>query len=398
MLTPQGGDLSDTVTIDDVFPSTEETPAEETPAESTQAEAEEPESGTEEEAGEPQGEEVDAEAGDLRDKLAKEFGLDPNNHAHSKAIDRILAQDKIAAIKEKRIQDGQAYISKLKEKFDNSEFYTKFESELFKDDKSTPPQTPASTRQQPARDLPVNGSQFGDGYDHWKNGAEALQDYAKAWEAGDHGKAYEVQAAMNNRWFTQAVDPYIRDVIQREIAQRVGPVLAKNQQSEMAQLEQDCRFDAIDAIKRDPDIAKVLDEMFKTDGTSIEIDGQRYESNAIRRLIKDNPHVMDINVIKGTPKETYRATWARRYLALARIYTQEKERQTVTTEKTGEIFKAGAKKAKEELDTERVRQSINKGTSKGKSRPLSDDDAWMAEVSGSGGTIGVSAATLFRKK
>ena len=403
--TPQGGDRSEPVTIDSIFDDPTEGDAGEGSEQVTESDTEEPidsdgSEGEEEEATTDE-ESTPEESGDPKkltaESLAKEYGLDPNNPAHRKIIDRMLEDARVRAIAEKRVADGQDYIKTLQEKISQGDYFAKLERNLFQDGK--PPQQETAPRQPQQRgDRPPQpqAMQYGDGFDHWQSAEDAQKEYAKAWEEGDLRRAGDIQMALNARWFHHSVEPYLLQRIHESIESRVGPVLQKDRQLQEREAEEDARMEAIEAIKRDPDMAKLIDEMFKPDGT-VEYRGQQVPGNAIWKMLKDNDWIMDIKVDGKTPREAHRATWARRYLAMARLYMREKQQATISTEKGKEIFNTGAKKAKEQAETERIRQTITKGNSKGKSRPLSDDQQFLAEISASGGTVGIPASSLFRK-
>lgn len=403
----QGGDSPTSVTIDDLFGPSDEGTADVVSSDQPEPalEAEDADSGVEEEEqeSEPTEGEEPAESSDpnavTAESLAKEYGLDLKNPAHRKVIDRLLKDSKAQSAMDKRIKDSQNYIASLQEKISQGDFLAKFENDLFKS-KGAPQQQQRQTPQQQPRqtaDSPAPVRKLGDGYDHWNTAEDAQSDYAEAWEKGDKRKAADIQIAFNNRWYTEAAVPHIQGLIQQEIQRHVGPVLQSQHAQQQQQMEEDARFDALDAIKAgDPDMAKLLEEMFKPDGTTIEINGRQEPSNAIWKLSKEYPEIYDIRVDRGDPRESARATWARRYLALAKLHMNQKRQSVMATEKSGKIFKAGQQTAAAQAQKEKVRQSITSGTSKGKARQLSASDQFMAELSQSGGVVGISADSLFK--
>ncbi len=404
-----GGDSPAAVTIADVFSSTEESTGSVVDQETeTDIESDDADSGTEETDQDTDSQSLDeveesaeAQSGEPTvDSLAKEYGLDPSNPAHRKAIDKMLKDAKATMAMDKRIKDKDNHISNLKEKISQGDFLAKFENELFKGKGGQPQQRPIQGQQRPvAQDSPAPSRQLNDGFDHWKNAADAEEEYAAAWEAGDKRKASEVRAAFNNRWFMDSAEPFVRDLITSAIEERLGPVLQRDNSARQQQMEEDARFEALDAIRAgDPDMKKLLDEMFKHDGGTINVNGQPTPSNAIWKLFNEYPEVMDITVQRRTPQETARATWARRYLALSKLYMNQKRQSTLATEQGEKIFKTAQQSAVEQVKKEKVRQSITGGTSKGKARSLSADDKFWSGVSASGGTHGISADTLFTRK
>lgn len=403
----QGGDSATSVTIDDLFgPSDEGTANDVTENQpEPELEAEDADSGVEEEGQEAESTEGEepVESSDpnavTAESLAKEYGLDTNNPAHRKVIDKLLKDSKAQAAMDKRIKDSQNFIASLQEKISQGDFLAKFENDLFKS-KAAPQQQQTQTPQQQQRqtvDSPAPVRQLGDGYDHWKSAEDAQGEYAKAWEEGNTRKAADIQIAFNNRWYTEAAVPHIQNLIQQEIQRHVGPLIQSRSAQQQQQMDEDARFDAMDAIRAgDPDMAKLLDDMFKPDGTTIEINGKKVESNAIWRLLKQYPEIEDIRVDRGDPRESARATWARRYLALAKLHMNQQRQSVMATEKSEKIFKAGQQTAAAQAKKEKVRQSITSGTSKGKARQLSANDQFMAELSQSGGVVGIPASSLFK--
>lgn len=403
----QGGDHSESVTIESIFSD----PIPEDAGEGTEhlaAEAEatedidsdtsvvedEQKAATDETATEDTGAPKKLTA----ESLAKEYGLDPNNPRDRKIIDRMLEDAKIRTIAEKRVVDGQDYIKKLQEKVSQGDYFSQLERKLFQpQEKKEPPQTstPQQAQQQGDRSQP-QAMKWNDGFDHWQSPKDAQREYAKAWEEGDEDKAGNIQLAINNRWYRDAVDPYVRDLIRREIESRVGPVLQKDHRLQQQQDEEDSRFEALEALKQDSDMAKLLDEMFENDGSTVDLNGQKVPGNAIWKMLKENPWIMDINVNGKTPKDTFRATWGKRYLTMAQLHMRAKQQATISTEKGKEIFESGAKTAKNQVEQDRIRQSMNKGNSKGKARPLSADDQFIAELSQTSGGVGISASSLFK--
>ncbi len=405
--TPQGGDRSDApVTIDSIFDDPTEGDAGEGTEQATESEAEgsidsdEPVAQEEEAAtDETAPEETGAPQKLTAESLANEYGLDLKNPAHRKIIDRMLEDAKVRAIAEKRVVDGQDYIKKLQEKISQGDYFANLERKLFQQEGKPPQQESAPQQRTPQGDRPQPQPmpQWNDGFDHWKSAADAQKDYADAWEKGDTQKAADVQMAMNNRWFRDAVEPYVQNLIRQAIESRVGPVLQKDRQWEQQQVEEDSRIEALEAIKQDSDMAKLIEEMFEPDGTTVTLkNGQKEPGNAIWKTLKDNDWIMDIKVDGKTPREAHRATWARRYLAMAQIYMRQKQQATISTQKGKEIFETGAKTAKDQAETARIRQTVTKGTSKGKSRPLSDDERFVAEISATSGTVGIPVSSLFK--
>jgi hypothetical protein len=399
----QGGDSFAPTTIDDIFSSTESDVAVDDSTEQPEAaeESEVADSGTDETEQPTETDETaseEAQPGELTaEALAKQYGFDLNNPAHRKAINRMLEDAKYRALDAKRVKDSQDYIASLKEKISRGDFLAKFENDLFKSKARSEQQPVQQTQQRPAVDSPAPLQQFRDGYDHWKSAADAEKEYGAAWESGDQEKASAIRVAFNNRWFKEAAEPYVDRMIDQAIERRMGPVIQRDRSVQQRQMEEDARFEALDAIRAgDPDMAKLLEEMFKPDGKTIEINGKQEPSNAIWKLTKEYPEIYDIRVDRGNPQESARATWARRYLALAKLHMNQKRQSAIATEKGEKIFKAGQQTAAAQAQKEKVRQSITSGTSKGKARQLSADDQFMAELSQSGGVVGIPQASLFR--
>jgi len=404
--TQQGGDHSESVTIDSIFDDPTEGDAGEGTEQAVAPEAEEGiDSDTSEGEEEQQAatdetapEETGAPKKLTAETLANEYGLDINNPRDRKIIDRMLEDAKARGISEKRVADGQDYIKKLQEKVSQGDYFAKLERNRFQQDKEKPQQQaapPPQTQQQGDRSQP-QAHKWNDGWDHWQSPKDAQREYAKAWEEGDEEKAANIQLAINNRWYKDAVDPYVRDLIRKEIESRVGPVLQKDHQLQQQQDEEDSRVEALETLKQDSDMAKLLDEMFEHDGSTVDLNGQKVPGNAIWKLLKENPWIMKIKAEGRNPRETFRKTWAERYMTMAQLHMRAKQQSTISTEKGKEIFESGAKTAKDQVEKDRIRQTINKGNSKGKSRPLSDDEKFVAEISATSGTVGISASSLFK--
>lgn len=404
----QGGDSAAAVSIADMFPSTGEDAGSDSVQdletdigdEGADSGVDEPEEETDQQPqDEDPAEAQDAQPGELTvEALAKEYGLDPNNPAHRKAIDKMLKDAKATQAMDKRIKDSQDYISNLREKISRGDFYAKFEKDLFKAKEEPRQEPPHQGQQRVTENSPAPANRFNDGYDHWKTAEDAEGEYAAAWEAGDKRKASEIRSAFNARWFKEAADPYVRSLINEAIERRIGPVLQRDQSQQQAQMDEDARFDALDALRAgDPDMAALLSEMAKPDGETIEINGRQVPSNAIWKLYKEYPEVMEIRVQRGNARESSTATWQKRYYTLAKLYVNQKRQSALATEKGEKIFKTAQQTAVEQAKKEKVRQSINSGTLKGKARSTSADDDFWAKVSASGGTHGKSVETLFRK-
>ena len=368
----------------------------ETPVEETDTDADSGDD-TEEtlEQDDDQAEEEPAEAAstDRLSELAKKYGLDPKNVRDRKVLDGMIAMEKRLGDKDSHIDNQKSQLDQLRQKLSSGEYLTEYERSLLK-----PPsqQAQPEQRQQPAAQTAgrQNATQYDDGYDHWRSPLDAIKDEQAAWEEGNFEKAYNVRAAMFNRQFQALGMPKIEEIVQRAIEQRVGPVLNDYHVNEAERADESSREFSLNEMRKDPAFDGVIREMLEPNG-EMEINGKVVPANALRRIAAENPEILEITKQGRNHQETARLSWMARYRMAARIYLAEKASKAALPDKAKQAYKAGQQVAKQQADTEKIRQQVNKASSKGPARKPSADDEFLADISRSGGTIGTPQAALF---
>lgn len=328
---------------------------------------------------------VDPERQKQIDQLVKDFGLDLQSERDRKILDRMLMADK-------RKADADDYIGQLKTQLLTSEYLTDYEKKLYSPQSETAAPQPVPATRVPEQGVP--SMRFGDGYDHWQSPEDAVKDLNKAYAEGDARAVANIDAAVFTRRAQAIVMPQVQALVYRALQDLKGtdlaPVLQSHEQRTADEADTRARVTALAELRKDPNWAKALDEMFVTEG-EIEFDGKKYPSNAMRRIVKENPEILDIN------REDPVLTWIARTKAAVRHYIRQSE-SGLNMKKASQIFKAGGQRAKEDIAQNRVRQQVNAGSSKGSGRPLSADDQFIADLSKTGGVLsGQSASSLFRK-
>lgn len=368
-----------------------ETPVEET---DTDADSGDDIEETLEQDDEAEEEPAEAASTDRLSELAKKYGLDPKNVRDRKVLDGMIAMEKRLGDKDSHIDNQKSQLDQLRTKLSSGEYLTEYERSLLK-----PPsqQAQAEQRQQPATQTAgrQDNTQYGDGYDHWRSPTDAMNEEAEAWQNNDIGKAYEVRAAMFNRQFKHLGLPKIQELIQQAIEQRVGPVLNDYHVNEAERADESSREFSLNEMRKDPAFDGVIREMLEPNG-EMEINGKVVPANALRRIAAENPEILEITKQGRNHQETARLSWMARYRMAARIYLAEKASKAALPDKAKQAYKAGQQVAKQQADTEKIRQQVNKTSSKGPARKPSADDEFLAEISRSGGTIGTPAAALFQ--
>jgi hypothetical protein len=328
------------------------------------------------------------------EKLAKEFGLDYNNERDRKIIDRMLTQDK-------RKADTDNYIKELKEKLDTSTFLTEWEKSLQQGDgkkAATAPTAPAARAAQGA------GDEFNDGY-NWKAPQEAITSLNEAYKSGDLNEINNIEAAIYTRRFHAIALPRVQHLVAQAIKDLTGrdlaPVLQQATAQREAQEDLEDRDFAIEELSKDPGMKKALELLQEAGEGTIEFGGKKYPNTAVRRIFAKKPEILDVRVNHPDPRTANKLTWMRRYRFAARELLEEQQQKgsaVPPVKQAKEIFQAGVDTAKKAGDQNRIRQAVNAGSSKGNGRPVSADNEFLAGLSRTSGTTGISASTLFRNK
>jgi hypothetical protein len=110
-----------------------------------------------------------------------------------------------------------------------------------------------------------------------------------------------------------------------------------------------------------------------------------------------NPEMLEIRKHHPDPRIANRLTWIARYRFAARQLVKEQKAEP-PVKQAKEIFQAGVQTAKQAGDQEKIRQSVNAGSSKGKGRQVSADDQFISGLSRTSGTTGIPMSSMFRTK
>ncbi len=336
------------------------------------------------------------------DALAKEFGLDPNNPSHFKAIERMLTQ-------EKRKADADEYINELKGKLNTSSFLTEWEKSL-KEGKEAGKATATQATPARAEAPPVNGGapQFNDGFDYWGNDVEkAIVEMNEAYTKGDIRKGNDMEAAIFNRRFHAIAMPSVRNEVYSAIRQLTGRDLAplleqvQSQRAEREDLED--RDFAIAELEKDPGMKKTLQQLQEPSEGMIEFEGKKWPAKPIRRIFVENPEILRVKVSPddpragGDPRVANRLTWLDRYRFAARQLLKEQSANgTAPLKQLKDGFQAGVKATKQQNDQNRIRQTVNQGSRGSGGRPVSADNEFLAGLSRTSGTTGIPASSMFK--
>ena len=375
--------------------------ADEISAEPEEAEAEPGDSdGEKQEQQEGEESESDETADQQLQRLAQEFGLDPNNPKDRKILDRMVMQDK-------RKADTDNYVEELKQKLQTSEFMTEWEKELY-NGKAKPDVQQEKQVTQPATQNGSVSRPYGDGFDHWKSLGDGVREvneaYKKAQETGDVDSIERAETALMVRRLDHYVMPGLQQSIGRFVHQALqdlkgndlAPVLQERAQIQADRDDISDREFALSELEKTPGMKALLDELTAEGEETVTFNGKTYPASPIRRIFAENPDMLKMRVDHADPRTAAKLTWLARFRFAARQYEREKSSKgAVPVKQAQEMFKKGHDKAKQELNRDRIRQTVNAGSSKGKGRPTSADDAFIADISRSSGTTGLSASTLF---
>lgn len=326
------------------------------------------------------------------DKLAKEFGLDPNNPAHLKAIERLLGTDKRNADKDK-------YIQELRAKLDGTGYLTEWEKAI----QSRQGQQPAAAQPAAARAAQQQAyspvPQFADGFDHWGNDPEkAITELNDAYQKGDLPRANNIESALFMRRFHAIALPRVEQLVYRAIQDLTGrdlaPVLDQVRSREEERQDIEARDFAIAELERDPAMKEILAELMSPVDGVIEHNGRKMRGNGMQRIFARNPHVLEMRAFHPNPRVAAVQTWLNRFKFAASQHLNERA-QVPPVKQLKEGFQAGVQVAKQEAAQNKIRQAVN-GTSKGSGRPLSADNEFLAGLSRTSGTTGKPMASMFR--
>lgn len=343
----------------------------------------------------------DADSGDRIAELAQKYKLDANNPDHKNLLDLLLLQ-------EKRIQDKDSFIYELK----NLDLTTDLDRQLSGqpqngDQQKQPPvqqpqngnPLPPQTGGQQGTFLPRQpdiGDQLG-----WRNAQDAYTAFMDAGSKGDVRAVAEINQAIFARQleaWAPALFGQVEARLQHMLKEDLGPVFETVKQNSERRMHQQAEQAAIEGLKKNQTIAKVWDDLFKPLSNEPITDsrGARMTDNSINRIVRDNPHILDIHVPHPDPRISAQATWEKQYKAVIQIHMRN--RQSANPQNAGKLIKAGADMAKRQAGQDRARQSLNAGGRQRAAGSTTGDEVIDGIMTGGIHASGEPFSSMFRKR
>ncbi|HXI85281.1 MAG TPA: hypothetical protein VNL17_14465 [Verrucomicrobiae bacterium] len=305
-------------------------------------------------------------------QFAKQTGLNPNDPAQRKVL--------------KQLADKEAHIRKLEA--ENRGFrerpeednLTEWERALIEEANAaaqpameTAGAKPAAPAAQPQQ--AEAAQKLGDVGDNWTKAEEAFKDLNAAWDhaqkTGDLTKVRDVENAIYMRQTLNMGVPIMADIAQRVvmdiIQKQFGDILPNVKQQVEFQQEVQSKEFAIQQLKKTPQFAQV-EEIFKPLGEKpIDIEGQEFPDNALNRIIRDHPSILDIRVdrhpVSGkflTSQQAQTATKIAQYKTVLGIHRMQ-QKQGIDPAKAQQLVEAG-KRITARNQADKTRQGINAGS------------------------------------
>lgn len=336
-------------------------------------------------------------------ELAAKRGVDPSNEG----IYQLLFD--LAKV-EKRNADKDAHIQQLQSSAD--EWLTDWEKQQrqarqqprqpFQQQQPAPVQQPV----QPQQGVQAPGT-YGDIGDSWRGPEDAFAAELAAYGDGtappDFRKLDEVRQAHFKRYGDHYIIPKVQRLVEQAIQQsfeRAGlkQVVNTVQETIAHRQAEQIRVAAMEAVRSNPNIGPVLDTILKPEDGEVVIDGQRFPNSPLYRFLAENPEIR--NYVDGvadsahTTREQKQQAYIDAYRAAARWHIQQ-QKQGLTPEKAKQIHEAGKQQAEREQTRERVRQSVNAGSSRAPGAP--SGKSYGQHLAGLNDTAGQSQKSLWGK-
>lgn len=300
-----------------------------------------------------------------REELAEEHGLDINNPAHRKLLDKLMAQDK-------RIADKDKYINELRAGGkETEEMFSELDSLLDEPDEPVAqPKNPEKPVQQPKpAEQPAakqGGDPFGDGL-NWQSPNDAYRDLGTEWarinadiEAGrqaDYSNLNRLENSLfarrmagNMGMVAQIVQRYLEDFKQNELAPIVPQIndVVESRRVDMARQE-------VQAAIAKSKGGELFREMMTPEGKGyVTVDGERFPDAPFYRIVSEHPGIMKIQERTPDGKIDHKRTMHAQYVEVMRIYHRDRQRPTEAKK-----LVAAGQKIQQEKQTEQARQRIN---------------------------------------
>lgn len=318
----------------------------------------------------------------LIQQYAKETGLNPEDPAQRKTLNRMASKE--------------LFIQKLKADLDTAkraaakpageappvepELMTAFEKELFSEQKPGAATTAAPGTAQPQGAAPQTGAppagtppagaplprQYGDIGDSWKTPEESLTALNEAWVANDLRKVDEIEAARFVRAFDSRVAPHLLGFIDRMVTERLagfakkelGDVIPTVRKTISEQRLSESKEFAIGELRTAG--ATDIEQMFTAqDGPALKFDGQEWPNSPLNRVLIRHPEIMSIVKSHDDPVKAERATLLARYKLAYQIWKQEAS-GGVPAAAAQQLVAAGRDMERNQA-ADRARQTINAG-------------------------------------
>lgn len=361
---PPTGEVATPPPVEQPAASGETAPPETPPAEGTQ----------------PQPEEAEVEQ--IIQQIAQEWGVDPNDPAHRRAL--------------KRIADGQAHIRKLQTENETLKgakppgettkepagdaTLTEFERELFAEGEEKPPAGPPAESAKPAAPpapaapgTPPVLPTFAEVAGTWEGPKDAYRELTAAWSrqsaegepSPDFDKVNQVEQRQFLLRFLAMGVPRIEKIVADRLREAIGDFEPDLRRGVEDRRDKEAGDFARAELGKDPEMKVALDELFKiAEGPLIRYDGRDFPNSGLNRILVANPELMEIRVLHEDPNTALKLTRIKQYRAAARILRSQQAQPGLSPAKAKELVEAGAKMgAREELD--RARYGINAGAGAG---------------------------------
>jgi hypothetical protein len=317
-----------------------------------------------------------AEREQIIQEAAQQWGVDPNDPTHRRALERIA--------------DNQVYIRGLKAEIDQLKAaatagttqedaaLTEFERQLLSETEG-PGEPAASPAAAPTKAVvpPATGPapllDLARAAGGWREPADAYREWSEAWARQDsEGNPSPDMATIDQiekRQFMLRFGMIGVPVIERIIAERVQEALGRFkpdlERTIEERREQEAGGFARAELSKKPEGKKVLDDLFaEAKGPSIRFDGRDFANTALNRILIANPELLDIRAPHEDPDIALKLTLIKQYRAAARILRAQQAQPGVSPASAKELVAAGARMgAREALDS--ARHGMNAGAGAG---------------------------------
>lgn len=285
-------------------------------------------------------------------QLAAELGLDPNNPAHRKTLDKVLAKQQEL--------DKLGTAPQQEDAGDDGDALTEYERSLLAEEK------PATTdTAKPGQAAAAEPGKLGDVGDAWTGPNDAWVALSRAYEAVDpekpetFQKVTDIQNAIFMRQFLAASkvrEQEMRDFMEKEYGEVTRHVSQQRQQMKAEQNRQT----AIEGLAKDPKFADVTKLWEPIDDKMIKFNGKEYPNTPLNRVLKSNPELLNIRYPHADPDKADQLSKAAMFKQVHRIWKQSQKPPAISPEKAKDFVKAGADIQKN-AQTSRTKQALNSG-------------------------------------